>query len=250
MTTPASGTPERRFRPTRWSLVARAGSSNGEARRQALAELCQAYWYPLYAFVRRRAHDESSAADLTQEFFARLLEGDRLADADPARGRFRSFLLVSLRSFLANQSERQGAKKRGGDRTTFSMDFDQAATRFAQEPRDDETPDRALNRQWALELVDRSVARLRGEYAGRGRLATFQRLEGFLSGDGSDRYRRAATDLGSSESAVKVTVHRMRVRLQEILREEVLQTVEHPSSIEEEMRDLFAALVPPHRKKL
>lgn len=231
--------------------MGRAGRGTGAERAEALAELCQLYWFPLYAFIRRRGKDEEQARDLTQAFFARLLEGDRLAVADPARGRFRAFLLTSLRSFLANHADHQGAQKRGGQHTILSMDFERAEWRYAEEPLDDETPERRLDRAWAVDLVDHCVQRLREEYSVRGRAPTFERLVEHLGGaEAASGYREAAVDLGVTVAAVKVTVHRMRARLKEILRAEIRETVDDPGTVDEEIRDLFAALLPPGTKRM
>jgi RNA polymerase sigma-70 factor (ECF subfamily) len=233
------------FATTRWSLVAAAREGGSPPARAALAELCRAYWYPVYAFVRRQGNGHDTAQDLTQEFFARLLEKDALAAVDPARGRFRSFLLASCRNFLANCRDHDHALKRGGGRPTLPLDFGDADGRYGREPAHADTPERLFERRWALALLDRVLGRLSDEYAASGKAALFQRLRPYLTGDASgDPYAAAATDLGTNEGAVKVAVHRLRQRYRDTLRDEIAQTLADPAEVDDEIRALFAALGP------
>lgn len=229
------------FATTRWSLVAAAQDPAAPESRQALADLCAAYWYPVYAYVRRRGHDHHRAQDLTQAFFARLLEKNDLADADRTRGRFRSFLLTACQHFLANQHDYAKAKKRGGGRSHVALDFADADYRYAREPAHDDTPERLFDRRWALDLLDRALTELRGEYEESGRGKLFEALKGTLTG-GSEAYAELAESLDMSEGAVKVAVHRLRQRYRDRLRAAIAETVEKPEDVDDEVRDLFAAL--------
>jgi RNA polymerase sigma-70 factor (ECF subfamily) len=233
--------PPRGFATTRWSLIVAARGPDAPQAREALSQLCEAYWYPLYAFIRRRGHGPDDAHDLTQEFFARLLERDFFGAADPARGRFRAFLLASCKHFLANEHDRAGARKRGGGRPLAPLHFDNAEGRYSREPSHDATADKLFERRWAVTLLDRALARLGEEFAARGKAEQFDRLRVFLVGDQAPQ-AAAAAELGLSAGAVKVAVHRKRQRYRELLREEIGHTVEGPEQIDEEIRDLFAAL--------
>ncbi len=209
----------------------------------ALAALCEIYWFPLYAYVRRSGYTSHDAQDLTQEFFAQLLEKDFLQSVDHRRGKFRSFLLAALKHFLSHQRERARAKKRGGGRVTLSLDFAVAENRYKLEPEDPSTPERLYHRRWALTLLDRVVRRLGEEHAGCGKAETFASLKEFLTaGKESRPYRRVAEELGMTEGAIKVAVHRLRRRYRELLTEEIAQTVADPAEIDEELRELFAAV--------
>jgi RNA polymerase sigma-70 factor (ECF subfamily) len=233
------------FATTHWSLIVAAREPSSPAARQALALLCEAYWYPLYAYIRRRGHAADEAQDLTQEFFARLLERDLLGAADPADGRFRAFLLAACKHFLANEHDRACALKRGGGRASLSLDLEGAEGRYGREPSHDLTPDKLFERRWALTLLDRVLARLREEFMAKGKAETFDRLRVFLVGDrGAPSHGEVAGELGMTAGAVKVAVHRLRQRYRELLREEIAHTVEGPEQIDEEVRDLFAALAP------
>jgi RNA polymerase sigma-70 factor (ECF subfamily) len=232
-----------RFPSTRWSLVAAAGRGEAPGAPEALAVLCRAYWYPLYAYARRRLVSADDAQDLTQEFFARLLEKDYLQAADPRRGKFRSFLLAAFKHFLAKEHKRAAAQKRGGDRRLLPLDFQDGERRYHHEPADPITPETLYERRWALTLLEQALARLRQEFAGAGKGHLFEALKGTLSGDGTtEPYARIGQDLGLSEQAVKTAVHRLRRRYQELLRAEVAQTVASPEEVEDELRDLFAAV--------
>lgn len=227
---------------TRWSLVAAATDPAAPGARQALADLCRLYWYPVYAYVRRRGHDHHRAQDLTQAFFARLLENNDLAAADRTRGRFRSFLFAACQHFLANQHDRAAARKRGGGRTHVPLDLAAADGRFAAGPAHDDTPERVFDREWALGLLDRTLTDLRGEYADSGRAKLFDALKGMLAGGADAPYAELARQLGMTEGAVKVAVHRLRQRYRDRLRAAIAETVARPEDVDDEVRDLFAAL--------
>jgi DNA-directed RNA polymerase specialized sigma24 family protein len=228
--------PTARFHTTRWSLVTRAAGAPGEARR-ALDELCEAYWYPLYAYLRRKGETEDDARDLVQGFLADLLERGRLG-ADPARGRFRSYLLGALVHHASNTRRRARADKRGGGRALESLDGE---ARYALEPDHGETAEALFERAWALLVIERALARLGEEYGDRGAPGTFEALRGTLAGQAPE-YERVAVALGTSPGAVRVTVHRMRARLRELIRGEVAQTVADGQETEAELGLLLAAL--------
>jgi RNA polymerase sigma factor (sigma-70 family) len=233
----------RHFETTRWSQVIAAGDSATPDSREALARLCEVYWYPLYAYVRRWGHDADEAQDLTQAFFSRLLEKHYLRDADPTRGRFRSFLLASLKHFLSNERDRENAVKRGGRATVLPLEFENAEGRYSREPPDNETPEIVYERRWALTLLTRTLGRLRAEFDRAGKAALFSRLEGHLTGDqDTGPYVEIAAEFGMSEGAVKVAVHRLRRRFGVLLREEIVETVATPSDVDDEIRHLFRAL--------
>ncbi len=232
-----------RFATTHWSLVLGAGRRGSTASRRALATLCESYWFPLYAFVRREGYSAPDAQDLTQEFFARLLEKKYLAVVDPRRGRFRSFLLAAMKHFLAHERDRAKAKKRGGGRRILSLDFPSAESRYNLDPADELTPERLYERRWALALLEQVLKRLRDEHAAAGKLALFERLKEFLTGaKGSQSYQQIADELAMTEGAIKVAVHRLRRRYRELLEEEIAQTVAGPEEVEDERRALLAAV--------
>jgi len=231
------------FRTTHWSLVIGAGQAGTREADAALAQLCQRYWYPLYAYVRRRVRDVSEAQDLTQEFFARLLEKNVIAAASRERGRFRSFLLAAMKNFLTNEWDKAKAVKRGGGRSPISLELDVAESKLTLEPAHDLTPERLYERQWALVLLELVVARLEAEFAAAGKSRQFEALKPALTGDrAAVDYAAAARDLGMSEDAARQAAHRMRRRYREILRDELAQTVGDPKEIDDEIRDLFATL--------
>lgn len=246
---PARPQAHRRFATTRWSLVLAAGARWGrgepetQSARDALADLCAAYWYPLYAFVRRRGFRPDEAADLTQSFFASLLERGSLSDADRSRGRFRNFLLGALDHFLANEWRREQAQKRGGGRDALPLDFEAGEQRFLREPADELTPERAFERRWALTLLDQVLNRLRGEYVRAGKPELFDHLHDCLLGDASAvSHETIGQRLGMSAGAVKVAAHRLRRRCRDLLRAEIAQTVSSPEEVEDELRQLFQAV--------
>jgi RNA polymerase sigma-70 factor (ECF subfamily) len=233
------------FATTRWSVIVAARGQDSPGAREALAQLFEAYWYPLYAYVRRRGHPADVAEDLTQEFFARLLGQDFLGAADPAHGRFRAYLLAACKHFLANEHDRECAQKRGGGRPALSLDRDAAEGRYLREPFTDLTPDKLFERRWALTLLDRVLARLQEEFAARGKGPLFDALRVFLVGDrNAPSHGEVAAGLGMTAGSVKVAVHRLRERYRELLREEIAHTVRTPDQVDDEIRDLFAALGP------
>jgi len=223
-------------------VVAAGGRPSPESR-EALAALCRTYWYPLYAYLRshgRRAHD---AEDLTQEFFATLLEKRYLQAADRRRGRFRSFLLTAFKRFLAKDQERAGAQKRGGGKTILSIDFETGEGRYEREPSHDWTPERVFDRRWALTILEHVLARLAAEYAEKQKDRLWEQLQPYLTGTtGAPPYGAVAGVLGMTEGAVKVAVHRLRQRYRELLREEIAQTVDAPGEVDDELTLLLAAL--------
>jgi RNA polymerase sigma factor (sigma-70 family) len=233
------------FATTRWSVVAAAGGGPSPEAREALAELCRAYWYPLYAYARRRSASADDAREQTQEFFARLLEKEYLQAADPRRGRFRSFLLTAFKRFLAHERDRAHAQKRGGGRPVLPLDFRAGEALYHREPADRATPEGVYERRWALTLLEQTLARLRQELVSAGKERLFECLKGTLTGEDAGPYARAGEELGLSEQAVKVAVHRLRKRYGELLRAEIAQTVATPEEVEDELRDLFAAVRAP-----
>lgn len=235
--------PHDHFATTRWSLVAAAGNDDSVLNRGALEKLCSLYWYPIYGFVRRQGFRPEQAEDLTQEFFAMLLDRNDLAKADQQRGRFRSFLLTAVKHHLLNQLDRDRATKRGGRRERISIDFSAAEGRYTIEPTSDDGGDVAFQKQWALLLLERTRQLMHGEYATAGNEAVFLRLLPMLTGDGpTSSHAIAAAELGMTEGAVKVALHRMRKRFGERLREQIAETVDAPDQIEDEVRELFEAL--------
>lgn len=239
---PEGGVPPRRFRTTQWTLVLAAGDTSRRDSREALADLCGRYWYPLYAYVRRRGHGAAEAEDLTQGFFATLIEKNYLGDADRSRGRFRTFLLTSLKHYLANEWHRGRARKRGGGAPVLSLDVDDAEARFRLEPAEATTPEEVYDRRWAHLQLGNAMERLAAEMEETGRSERFTTLRPYLTGQGADvPYRDAARSLGTSEGAVKVAVHRLRKRFGELLREEIAATVAE-AEVDDELRHLFASL--------
>jgi RNA polymerase sigma-70 factor (ECF subfamily) len=224
-------------------MVLRAGHGDDTRSHEALARLCQIYWYPLYAFVRRHGRGPEDAQDLTQGFFTHLLENRALATVDPAKGRFRSFLLTSLRNFMAKEWDRAQAQKRGGGRIHLPLDAASAETRYVREPADPASPDKVFERNWALTLLEQVLERLRAEQAAAGKRAQFEQLQDCLMGSpDAPRYAQLAARIGLSAEAARMAVSRLRRRYRELLREEIAQTVGSPAEIEEEIRHLFAAL--------
>jgi RNA polymerase sigma-70 factor (ECF subfamily) len=225
---------------TQWSqvLAARDGSST-EAHR-ALEELCVAYWQPLYAFLRRLGCDPEEARDLTQAYFAELLEKDFLADVDADKGRFRSFLFTSMRHFLFHERDRSKALKRGGGTTVLSLDVDAAEHAYSREPIEELTPEDVFERRWALTVIYRGASRLQQQAAAAGKEQQFEQLKGYLTDEGSDAtYREAARALDMTEGAVKVAVHRLRKRFGQCLRAELAETVADSADIDAELKHLL-----------
>jgi len=234
---------QRHFATTHWSIVLAAGQDPSPASQAALATLCETYWYPLYAHVRRRGYPADEAQDLIQGFFVELLEKELVQVADRQRGRFRSFLLASLDHFLAKAWRQTQAQKRGGGRRMLSLDFPAGEGRYQVEPAAALTADKLFERQWALALIERALAHLRDEFVQGGKQELFDELKSYLGGgEETVPYRQLAAKLGLSEGAVKVAVHRLRRRCRELVRAEIAQTVAGPQELEEELRDLFAAV--------
>lgn len=230
------------FATTRWSLVARAGGGEAnDERGRALGQLCETYWYPVYAFARRGGASEHDARDLVQEFFTRLLERGGLAGADAARGRFRTYLLAAFRHFRSNERERLGARKRGGGRSVFSLDDELAERRLRDELVDGDDPERAYRRSWAQTLLKQVLERLREEYAASGKGALFERLRPGLQGEEVLGHRAVAEELGTTEGAVRVAAHRLRRRFGELLEREIVHTLDDPGDAADELRGLFEA---------
>jgi RNA polymerase sigma-70 factor (ECF subfamily) len=231
------------FLTTQWSVILAAGSPESPDAPAALAALCQAYWFPLYSFVRRQGFDADRAEDLTQEFFARLVEKDFLKSVDRDKGKFRSFLLACLRHFLANERDRPRTQKRGSGRTPVSLDFMDAETRYRLEPSHSLTAEKLYERQWAVTLLAQVLNRLQEEWAAARRGPLFEALKVFLTGEQVEAtYQQIGRPFRLSAGAVKVAVHRLRGRYRELLREEIGRLVSDPAEVDAEIRELFAAL--------
>jgi len=231
------------FVTTHWSVVLNARQKDSLNSEMALDALCRAYWYPLYAFVRRQGHSPADAQDLTQEFFARLLAKEWLSSADREKGRFRTFLMVALKRYLANEWDRAHREKRGGHAPHCPLDTELAEARFESEPAPGLTADRLYERRWALTLLESTMNRLREEFGQANKTAEFERLKVFLTADKSAiAYADVARDLGTSEGTARVAVYRMRRRFREVFREEVAHTVATAEDVDEELRYLMSAL--------
>lgn len=219
-----------------------AGRKSSPQADVALEDLCRTYWYPLYAFVRRQGRSKEDAEDLTQAFFARFLEKNYLEGLSADRGRFRAFLLASLKHFLANERDRADRIKRGGGVTVLSLDWQTAETRYHLDPADTLSPDKLFDRAWAVTLLERVIARLREENSARDKATLFDQLKPFLTvGKSAIPYAETAASLGLTEGAVRVAVHRLRQSYRELLRAEIAQTLAHPDQVQEEMNALFRA---------
>ena len=241
-----TGAGNRRFATTRWSVVLAAGADHSAQAERALAELCEDYWYPLYAYVRRRGHDADDARDLTQAFFARLLEKHGLTAADPARGRFRSFLLTSMKNFLTSEWRREATLKRGGQVETVSIDQEDAENRYRFEPSHQLTPEAIYERRWALALLERAITDVGKGYADRGKIDVFDALKSYLGADqGSPPYGDLSRQLDQSEAALRTALSRLRTRWRTRLRELVAETVQEGTMVDDELNDLLRALGPP-----
>jgi RNA polymerase sigma-70 factor (ECF subfamily) len=239
----SSGSQPQCFVTTHWSVVLAAGRGDSTRARPALEKLCRNYWYPLYAFVRRLGHGAHDAEDLVQGFFAVCLQKNYLGMAEQAKGRFRSFLLIALKRFLANEWDKARTLKRGGAQASISLDSLTAEHRYALEPADHLSADKLFERRWALTLLDQVVIRLRDEHAASGKIEQFEQLKECITAAGRGTpYAELAARLGVSEGAVKVAVHRLRQRYRELLEEEIANTVASPEEIEAERRHLLAAL--------
>jgi len=231
------------FATTHWSVVLAVTHSDNSQAREALARLCQAYWYPLYAYVRRRGYAAHDAQDLTQAFFARLLERNWVGDADRERGRFRTFLLTAMSRFLSDEWDKLRAQKRGGGVAHVPVQLDTAETRYGHEPVAEGTPEQFYERRWALTLLDTVLQSLRAEYEHAGKGELFARLNpSLVGGRDAQPYAELATQLGLTEGAVKVAVHRLRKRYRQLLRAEIAQTMAGTEDVDDELRHLFAVL--------
>ena len=232
-----------RFATTRWSVVLAAGSPSSSHHEQALGALCETYWFPLYAYLRRRGYDTHQAEDTIQAFFTRLLEKNGLHRANQNRGKFRSFLLASLKNLLADEWDRGQAKKRGGQSKILSLDVATAETRYTFELTDRLSPEKLFERYWALMVLKQAMDHLKTESVTAGKIQLFDYLKAYLAGDNNTvSYKSVAVRLDMTEGAVKAAVHRLRRRYRELVRQEIAQTVASEEQLEEEIRDLFAAL--------
>jgi DNA-directed RNA polymerase specialized sigma24 family protein len=231
------------FATTRWSLVLDAGTEMTPGGRAALATLCELYWYPLYSYLRRRGQSAEDAQDLTQGFFARLLEKQGLQVVDRSRGRFRSFLLASLDHYVSNERDHAHAQKRGGSTPPISLDIALAEDFYIREPADPWTPEKIFDRNWALALLGRVLARLGGEMQAEGKGELFNALQGYLSGEEAPAsYQEVGKSLRMSDGALRVAVHRLRRRYRTLLYDEIAQTVATPEEIDLELQYLIDAL--------
>ena len=234
----------REFTTTHWSLVGAAvpGAASQSRAREALEELCRAYWYPLYAFVRSRGYSAIDAQDLTQAFFARIIETDGFASADRERGRFRSYLLGAMKHFLANEWHRSQTQKRGGQVRLVEWDAVDLEARYAGASKEPDNPDHLFDREWALETVAGALQALRDEMGKAGKGEQFDALKGSLTGEEESPREQIAARLEMSESAVKVAIHRLRQRYRKLLRDAIAETVSNEADLEDEMRYLIAVL--------
>ena len=230
------------FATTQWKVVLEARDGTESQARLALESLCQAYWFPLYAYVRRRGHDADQARDLTQAFFADLLSRSFLETIDRSKGRFRSFLLASLTHFLSHERDKANALKKGGGAPTISLDTTDAETRYRLEPADLVTPELVFERRWGLTVMERTMERLRLDYDDH--TGRFEQLKPCLTGDNPERYAEIAAALGTTPSGVKAAVHRLRQRYGRLLREEIAETVTSPEEVDEELRYLLGVVRP------
>ena len=231
------------FATTHWTLVLAAGSPDSSRYREALETLCRSYWYPLYAYLRRRGYERHTAEDYTQAFFMRLLEKESLRQIDPTLGKFRSFLLAALKHFIADELGRARAQKRGGNWKALPLDFTDAETQYTLEPFDHLSPEAVFEKSWALSVLERTMSRLKAENIDANKAHLFEYLKAYLTGIGdSVSYQQAAAELDMTEGAVKVAVHRMRKRYGQLLWDEIAQTVTSKEEVEQEIRDLLAVL--------
>jgi RNA polymerase sigma-70 factor (ECF subfamily) len=231
------------FATTRWSMVLAAGRRSSPDADQALETLCETYWFPLYAYARRKVSQPSDAQDLTQSFFATLLEKDYVRPAAPERGRFRAYLLTAFQHFLSKEWEKAKAQKRGGGRLPIRLDFSEGESRWQLEPCSQLTADQLYERQWALAVLNRVMERLAAEMAAGGKTTHFSLLKDFMIGEkGEQTYEDVALKLETTSAAAKMAASRMRRRYRQLLREEIAQTVASPDEVDGEIRDLFATL--------
>jgi RNA polymerase sigma-70 factor (ECF subfamily) len=230
------------FATTHWTVVLAAGKKSSPRAVSALEELCKTYWFPLYAYVRRRGHSKEDAEDLTQAFFARLLDKNPLASLDGEKGKFRAWLLAALKHFLANEWDKARAQKRGGGDPHLSLDWQTADTKFQVTDEKSANPEKNFDREWALALLAKVIQSLQAECAAEGRARLFEQLKVFLTtGQGDSAYAEIANALGMEEGAVRVAVHRLRKRYRQLLRDEIANTLSDAAMVDEEMRALFGA---------
>jgi len=245
MTTTSAPASRAVFVTTHWSVVLSAREKVSTQSAAALETLCRTYWYPLYAWVRQQGHSPHDAQDLTQEFFARLLQKDYLQAATREKGRFRTFLIVALKRFLANEWDRARAQKRGGGQALLSLDTATAESRYQIEPAATLSADLIYERRWALTLLEQTMTALREEFTSAGKQREFESLKTFLTAErGEIPYSEIAAKLGINESAARVSVHRLRKRFREVFRQQIAHTVARPEDVEEEVRYLLTALGP------
>jgi RNA polymerase sigma-70 factor (ECF subfamily) len=238
----SSSAPGDIFATTHWTVVLTAGRRHTPQSDSALEQLCRTYWFPLYAYVRRRGEAKADAEDLTQAFFTRLLEKNFLAGLEAERGKFRAFLLAALKHFLANEWDKARAQKRGGGEVPLSLDWQTADTKFQVAATNEPSPDRAFDREWALALLGRVIERLQAESETEGKGKVFAQLKSFLmAGQGESAQAEVAKALGMEEGAVRVAIHRLRKRYRQLLRDEIANTLSDPKMVDEEMRALFGA---------
>jgi RNA polymerase sigma-70 factor (ECF subfamily) len=238
----SSGAPGDVFATTHWTVVLTAGRRHTPESDAALEELCRTYWFPLYAYVRRRGHAKADAEDLTQAFFARLLVKNFTAGLDSERGKFRAYLLAALKHFLANEWDKARAQKRGGGEIPLSLDWQTADTKFQVAAQNEPSPDKAFDREWALALLARVIERLQKECEVEGKAKLFTQLKEFLmAGQGESAQAEVAKTLGMEEGAVRVAIHRLRKRYRALLRDEIAHTLSDPAQVDAEMRALFGA---------
>lgn len=231
------------FHTTSWGLVQAAAGDDTAESRQALTRLCEAYWRPLYAYVRRHGQDVADAQDLTQTFFARLLEKDALRNLTPGAGRFRSFLLTALKNLMSDEFQRERALKRGAGRPTILLDFNAAESGYRVEPTDSSTPDLLYQKRWAATVLQRVLDRMRAQAERDGKSWEFERLKTYLTGDRpAPTYRQVAEELEMTEDAVKMAIHRLRKRFGNVLRAEIGETVASENEIDDEIRYLLSVL--------
>lgn len=234
--------PPRRFATTHWTIVRAAGHPDAPDGAAALAALCEAYWFPVYAYIRRTGKNGEDARDLTQAFFARMIEKNDVSDADPARGRFRTFLLTSVRHFLANQHDAAMALKRGGGAAHLPIEVQDSERRYAFEPVDHHTPEHVFERRWALAALDAAMARVARRYADGNRRLVFEELRPFLAGNDPPCYADLAARLATTEAALRVAVHRLRRAFREALRHVIEETVACAGDVDDELQYLLAVV--------
>lgn len=246
-----SPSPRDVFTTTRWSIIQAAKQSQSDEAREAMEMLCRTYWLPLYAFARRQGNSPQDAEDLTQGFFSKVIEKEYLVSVDRSKGRFRSFLLASLRHYMLDEHKRATRVKRGGGREILSLDTEYAEERLAFDESEQESPEAVFDRQWALTVTQTALETLENDYQRSGKAAVFDALRPLLRGDADAlSYEGAARSLGLTENAFRVSLSRLRQRYRTGLREVIAQTVAHPKDIDDEMRHLFRVLTAESEKEV